>query len=62
MNRHDATRRPDRFELEAAARQHRAEAWASAFEAAARWMSSHFGATKPHDAAVLSGLTRRAVN
>lgn len=64
MNRHEAIRSPDSFELEAAARYHRTEVWGEAFDAAAEWISSHVTAAKPQrtSAAVLRALPHRAVH
>jgi len=64
MNRLDATRRPERFELEAAARRHRTAAWVAAFEVAAHWISAHSATAKtPRTAAAsLHVLPHRAAH
>ena len=60
----DHANRPDRFELEAAARRHRAEAWTTAFEATAHWIRMHLAGTGQHETAtsLMQTMPRRAAH
>ena len=49
MNRFDSTLVPDRFELEAAARQNRSEVYARAFDAIAHWVETQVRRLVTHD-------------
>lgn len=64
MTRTESTRRPDRFDLEAAARRHRAEAWAGTFEVVGDWIDAHLHGLKLPGAApaVLHAVPRRAAH
>jgi hypothetical protein len=63
MTRLESTRRPDRFELEAAARLHRADAWAEAIEAVGQWIDAHMHGLKLRGApAVLHAVPRHVAH
>ena len=49
MNRFDSTLVPDRFELEAAARQNRSEIYARAFDAIAHWLDAQVRSLVTHE-------------